>query len=539
MQRIKIEAPNSSTIIKEEEEIYIGIDLSTTNSLSVFYAEENKPQILCDISPSVVTFFENGSFEACNLDYANRGEGVTVSSIKRKMGRDEKLEIFGQTYTPEQISAIILTHIKNKSEQKLGKKIKGAVITVPAYFDDLQKNATKLAGEMAGLEVLRILSEPTSASVFFDIANKKEGIYAVYDLGGGTFDVSILQMKMGVIKVLAVGGHASLGGDDFDEILSKHLGVSHLEARRIKEEISTKGASNGLTLDEFDELILPLIHETVNIFRSTLKDAEVNLTDLEGIILVGGSTKLPIIKEAINHEFKTKIFEDLDADRIVAFGAGLHAFNLQNRVGNLLLDVVPLTLGMETLNGLVLKVIPRNSRIPIQISTDLTTGEDFQTGIVIHVVQGEREFVKDCRSLAYFELTGIPPLPKGLAQIVVTFALDIDGILSVSAFEKVSGKEAKIEVRPSYNLEPRDIRKMFEDAMKHGKEDMQKRLLEEAKLEAKSIITSANSYIKLHNAKELIPLVEKLEGAIVSENEQNIKNVIDEIRLSLQGAKDV
>ena len=537
MQRIKIEAPNSS-IIMDEEEIYIGIDLGTTNSLSVFYAEENKPQILCDISPSVVTFFENGTFEACNLDYAKKGEGVTVSSIKRKMGRDEKLEIFGKIYTPEQISAIILTYIKNKSEEKLGKKIKGAVITVPAYFDDLQKNATKLAGEMAGLDVLRILSEPTSASVFFDIANKKEGIYAVYDLGGGTFDISILQMKMGVIKVLAVGGHATLGGDDFDEILSKHLGVSHLEARRIKEEISTKGASAGLTVDEFDDLILPLIHDTVNIFRSTLKDAEVKLTDLEGIILVGGSTKLPIIKQAIEYEFKTKIFDDIDADRIVALGAGLHAFNLQNRVGNLLLDVVPLTLGMETLNGLVLKIIPRNSRIPIQISTDLTTGEDFQTGIIIHVVQGEREFVKDCRSLAYFELTGIPPLPKGLAQIVVTFALDIDGILSVSAFEKVSGKEAKIEVRPSYNLEVRDIRKMFEDAMKHGKEDMQKRLLEEAKIEAKSIINSANSYIKLHNAKELIPLVEKLEKAIMSENEQNIKNVIDEIRLSLPNTKD-
>jgi len=248
---------------------------------------------------------------------------------------------------------------------------------------------------------------------------------------------------------------------------------------------------------------------------------------------VGGSTKLPIIKEAMHHEFNVKIFADIDADRIVALGAGLHAFNLQNRVGNLLLDVVPLTLGIETLNGLVLKVINRNSRIPTEVETELTTGEDFQTAIIIHVVQGEREFMKDCRSLAYFELTDIPPLPKGEPQIVVKFSLDIDGILSVSALERLSKKQAQIEVRPSFNLQTSDIKKMFEDAMRYGKEDMQKRILEEAKLEAKSIISSAKLYFKIHKTKEIEPLIKKLESTLEGATEEEIKRVIDEIRLSL------
>lgn len=532
MQRMKIEAPNSSQIIHEEE-IYIGIDLGTTNSLATFYSSESNYEILCDVSPSVVTFFENGTFEACNLSYTKQNKGITVSSIKRKMGQNAPIKIFDRTYTPEQISAIILRHIKQKAELKLKKAIKGAVITVPAYFDDAQKNATKLAGEMAGLEVLRILSEPTSASVFFDISNKKEGIYAVYDLGGGTFDVSILQMKMGVIKVLAVGGSSVLGGDDFDEIISNHLGVSLLEARDIKEEISNNQINKKLSIDEFDELILPLVHKTVNIFTQVLKDASVNLKDLEGIILVGGSTKLPIITEAINHEFGVHIFKNIDPDRIVALGAGLHAFNLHNRVGNLLLDVVPLTLGIETLNGLVLKIIPRNSRLPIKISTDLTTGEDFQTTVIVHVVQGEREFVKDCRSLAHFELKNIPSLPKGLAQIVITFELDIDGILSVSAYEKISKKEATIEIRPSYNLEIADIKAMFEESMEYGKEDMQRRVLEEAKIEAQSIIISATNYERNHNTGKLNPLINKLKSAVEEGNEELIKKVIDEIRYSL------
>jgi molecular chaperone HscA len=336
-------------------------------------------------------------------------------------------------------------------------------------------------------------------------------------------------MKMGVIKVLAVGGNSELGGDDFDEILANHFKCSLLEARKIKEEICTKGAFNGLTLDEFDNMILPLIHKTVNIFEGTLEDAGVKSEDLKGIILVGGSTKMPIVRQAIEYEFKTHIFEDVDADRIVALGAGLHAFNLQNRKGNLLLDVVPLTLGMETLNGLVLKVIPRNSLIPIEVETELTTGEDFQTGVIIHIVQGEREFVKDCRSLAKLELNGIPKLPKGMAQVMVKFKLDIDGILSVSAMEKISGNEVNVEVRPSYNLEARDIRKMFEEAMKHGKEDMKKRLLEEAKLEARSIILSA----KMLKREELKPLIAGLEGVCENGSEEEIKAEIDKIRLKM------
>jgi molecular chaperone HscA len=268
----------------------------------------------------------------------------------------------------------------------------------------------------------------------------------------------------------------------------------------------------------------------VDIFNSVLKDAELKHEDLEGIILVGGSVRLPIIREAIKEEFGVHVFEGVDPDRTVALGAGLYAFNLQHRVGNLLLDVCPLSLGIETLNGLALRVVHRNSGIPIEASTELTTGEDFQTGISIHVLQGEREFAKDLRSLARFELAGIPPLPKGMAQVIVTFKLDEDGILSVSALERTSGKAAKIQVRPSYNLQTKDIKKMFEDAMRYGKEDMQKRVLEEAKMEAKSILASAKNYMAEFGGEALSPLVAKLEVAMEEQSEDKIKKTIDEIR---------
>ena len=535
MQRIQVEAPNAKNIT--EEEFIVGIDLGTTNSMCVFY-EEGRPRVLCDVSPSVVTFFEDGSFEACNLSYAEKNIGTTISSIKRKIGKeDATIECYGKQYTPEEVSAIILKHIKNKSEETLGKEVKKAVITVPAYFDDTQRNATKIAAQMAGLEVFRLLNEPTAAAVFYDIENKEEGIYAVYDLGGGTFDVSILQMKMGVIKVLAVGGNSALGGDDFDAILASSLKIEKLKARWIKEEICKNGFYKGpegeLTLDEFDEQILPLVHQTVEIFEETLRDADVKTSDLKGIILVGGSTKMPIIKQALEHEFKVEIFDGTDAERIVAYGAGLHAFNLQNKVGNLLLDVIPLTLGIETVGGMVLKIILRNSALPIEKIEELTTGEDNQTGVIIHVLQGEREFVKDVRSLGKFELKGLPAMPKGVPQIELKFKVDVDGILTVSAIERLSGKHAEIEIRPSYNLNYKDIRKMFEEAMKNGKEDMKQRVLEEAKQEATSVLNLAKAYREAKGVKKLDSLILKLENAINSAQEEEIKKIIDEIRASL------
>ena len=538
MKPIQIESAKKSNVREDLEEIIIGIDLGTTNSLAVFYETEEKSKILLDVSPSVVTFFEDGSFVSCDLSYALRNEGVTVSSVKRKIGKkSDDIVAFGKIYSPEEVSAIILKHIKTKCEQVLEKKISKAVITVPAYFDDTQRNATKEAAKMAGLEVLRLLNEPTAAAVFYDIDNKEEGIYAVFDLGGGTFDISILQMKMGVIKVIAVGGDAELGGDDFDEILANHFSVSPLKARKIKEEICVNGLYKGengeMTRDEFDEKVLPLVHKLVRIFKNTILDSELKINDLKGIILVGGSTKMPIIKEAITFEFKTKIFDEIDPDRIVAFGAALHAFNLQNKTGNLLLDVVPLTLGMETVAGMVLKMIPRNSSIPMEKTEELTTGEDNQTGIILHVVQGEREFVKDCRSLGNFLLTGIPPMPKGVPQVIVSFKVDVDGILSVSAKEQISGVETEIEIRPTYNLAHKDIRKMFEDAMKNGKEDMQKRVLEETKLEAKSVLFAAKEYSAKYKVNTLDSLILSLQEAINSNSETQIKQVIDEIRAKL------
>lgn len=529
MQKIQIE--RASEVKREEEKIIIGIDLGTTNSLAVWQKNETEQEILCDIVPSIVTILPDGKIIGCEFVEG----GITFSSIKRKMGQENTFfEAYGVKLTPEEASSIILKTIKEKAELKLKKEITTCVITVPAYFDDTQRNATKKSAQMAGFEVLRLLNEPTSAAVFYDIENKEEGIYAVFDLGGGTFDISILQMKMGVIKVLAVGGNSQLGGDDFDEILTKHLNVSILEAKKLKEEICTKGSAGGITRDDFDNMIMHLVYNLIDIFTESLRDSKVKKEDIKGIILVGGSTKMPIIKEALEVEFGLPIFQNLDPDRIVAFGGARYAFNTENKTGNLLLDVVPLTLGMETLGGLVLKIIPRNSQIPIRVTEELTTGEDNQTGIIFHIVQGEREFAKDCRSLGTFNITDIPPMPRGIPQIEVCFDVDESGILTVSAIEKVTGKQAFIEVRPTYNLNPRDVRKIFESAMENGKEDMKQRLLEEAKIEARSIIHSAKMYINLKGIEDFMPIVNELEVALTENSEEKIKQLIDQIRLHLK-----
>jgi molecular chaperone HscA len=533
MKPIQIENPVSfvETEGREAEEIIIGIDLGTTNSLAVIQREEEKSEILVDITPSIVTFFPNGRITPCVLPMENEKEAIVISSVKRKIGvQGEKISVFGKTYTPEEISAMILLFIKERAEEKLGKKIQKAIITVPAYFDDTQRSSTMMAARMAGIEVFRLLNEPTSAAIFFNIEEKEEGYYSVFDLGGGTFDVSILQMKMGVIRVLSVGGDTFLGGDDFDILLSKKLDCSREEGRFIKEELCKTGFHAKITLDEFDELVLPLVHKCVRIFKSALADAEIKKEDLKGMILVGGSTKMPIIKEAIKHEFNTQIFEGVDPDRIVALGAARLAFNIVNRKGNLLLDAIPLTLGIETLSGMVLKIIPRNSPIPIEKTEELTTSEDNQSGIIIHVVQGEREFVKDCRSLAIFEINDIPPMPKGVPQIIVSFKVGEDGILSVSAIEKISQIGSEIQIRPTYKLEYKDIREMFENAMKYGSADIKKRLIEETKIEATFVLEKTKNHALVNKTHIFDKLIADLQLAIDNNSEGDIKNIIDRIR---------
>lgn len=535
MQKIQIEEPGSNNE-ERDEEIIIGIDLGTTNSLAIWYEKETLPKILVDVFPSTVTFFEDGSIEIGKPQNINLGKGITVTSVKRKVGKDsQQIEIYGKVFSPEEISALILIYIKEKCEEKLKRKITKSIITVPAYFDDTQRSSTKKAAEMAGLSVVRLLNEPTAAAIFYDIENSEEGIYAIFDLGGGTFDVSILQMKSGVIKVIGVGGDANLGGDDFDSILGHHLGVTPWQARQIKEELCSTGLYEGelgkLNLDEFDELILPIIHRIIRLFREAVESAACYISDIKSIILVGGSTRMPIIKEALKHEFNINLFENSDVDRIVAYGAALHAYNLQNRVGNLLLDAVPLSLGIETGEGLFLKIIPRNSSIPIEKTEEFTTSENNQTGIVIHVLQGERELAKDCRSLATFNLTDIPPLPKGEANVLVNFKVDIDGILEVSAFEMASGKGSKIEVRPTYQLRLSDVRNIFQEAMKHGKEDVQRRLKIQRQAEANDILESAKAYSSTNKTNALEALILKLEKAISSESE--VASIIDEIRLAI------
>lgn len=537
MNPIQIEDPITNHTVLEEGETVIGIDFGTTNSLAAIY-DGNNMKIVCDILPSVVTFSQDGTSKVGDLGHLgdkskiNDKSKITISSIKAQIGKSEaRINIFGRLYNPVEISSIILKHIKLECEKALGKSVTKAVITVPAYFDDTQRNMVKEAALISGIEVIRLLNEPTAASIFYDVEKEEEGIYAVFDLGGGTFDVSILRMQMGATRVLAVGGDTSLGGDNFDEILAKDLSISNFEARKVKEEICTNGFYDGnfgkLDINDFDSKIIHLVHKMVKIFRNTLLDAEVEAKALKGIILVGGSTRMPIIKEALTAEFQTKIWDNVDADRIVAFGAALHAFNITNMVGSLLLDIVPLTIGIETVSGMVLKIIPRNSPIPCEASEELTTWQDNQTGIVIHVVQGEREFVKDCRSLAHFELSKIPPMPKGVPKIKVSFRVDIDGILSVFASEEISEREASIAIRPTHKLEYADIRQMFEMAMEHGKDDIQKRVLEETKIEAMAVLEYAKQY---QGQKELKSLISELEVAINSNICEKINDAINDIK---------
>jgi molecular chaperone HscA len=519
----------------------IGIDLGTTNSV-VAVSDKNNPEILRDedgraLVPSTIAYAPDGSFIVGGLanDLLIERPECVVTSVKRLMGRglkdvkslagvlpfdvepqteDEsgmvRLKVAGHKLTPVKISADILSALKARAEEHLGHVVDQAVITVPAYFDDGARTATKDAAKLAGIEVLRLVNEPTAAALAYGLDKGTEGTYAVYDLGGGTFDVSILRMEKGVFQVLATGGDAALGGDDFDHVIAEHflkdkvkdkLNTSEVKmtlmtARRAKECLSTEnrdewsieidGNTSYHKLDRatFEGLISPLVEHTIDICKTVSEDASLLPEEIKGVVLVGGSTRIPLVRQKVAELFGKDPLSDINPDEVVAVGAALQAEALTVGSETLLLDVTPLSLGIETMGGMVEKIIPRNTTIPVAKAQEFTTYIDGQTAMTVHATQGEREMVEDNRSLARFELHGIPPMTAGAARIRVTFAVDADGLLTVSAMEDTTGVEAEVAVKPSYGINEEEMAEMLYNSMKYAKDDMEERLLAESRVEA-------------------------------------------------------